>query len=155
MLMVLALAIGGSFICALWLLPPRAPQVIIVTAPATATPPGDIAGDFPRGVVQRVISLPARVDDSVGPGEKHGYRFLVAPGLLWRVQVIGDASFDPLITLFNPDGTVKGLNDNRAAGESRSELSFNAEAQGQYGLLIEGVAGTSGGYTLLLLPQEN
>jgi hypothetical protein len=50
---------------------------------------------------------------------------------------------------------VKGLNDNRAVGESRSELSFNAEAQGQYGLLIEGAGGTSGTYTLWLLPQEN
>lgn len=153
--LILAAAIGGGFLCALLLLPSQAPQVIIVTAPATATPPGDIAGDFPLGVVQRAISLPARIDQTLEPGEKHGYRFLVAPGLQWRVQVFGDNTLDPLITLYNPDGTVKALNDNNPEGGLSSEILFNADSSNQYGLLVEGVAGSGGGYTLLILPQEN
>ncbi len=145
LLMVLLLAL--SFVAALFILPPPEPQVVII-AP-TATPPGDIQGDFPAGVQQQSITLPARIDNVLAPGASRGYRFYAHPSATWRVSLASQGDFDPLLILYNPDGTVQELSNNLAEG-----ILFQPRADSaQYGVLVQGDA-AGGTYTLRILPVD-
>jgi hypothetical protein len=145
-------AIGGGFMGALLILPPRAPQVVIIQA--TATPVGDLRGDFPPDVAQLSITLPAKIDNWMDLGQRRGYRFFAKPGLRWLITVLPDAAFNPQVTLFNPDGSVAQINNDRAPGERTSELIFEASETAQYAILVESAerGSTAGGYTLEIMP---
>jgi hypothetical protein len=147
-------AIGIGFLGALIILPPAEPQIVIVTSVPTATPVGDIQGDFPAGIMQQSITLPARIDNALGSGEKHGYRFFTNTGITWVITVYPDSQFDPVLTLYHPDGTALDLNDDISESDLTSQLIFTPQTAGQYGIVIEGAGGISaGGYTLMILPQ--
>lgn len=148
---MMLLAIGLGFVGALLLLPSQA-TVIVITAQPSPTPLGDIQGDFPAVIQQISITLPAKIDDLMTSGEQRGYRFFVSPQLTWIIRVIPDATFDPVLTLYYPDGTVAQLNNDRSEGDRTSEIIFQATETAQYGILVAGANGTSGGYTLQILP---
>jgi hypothetical protein len=120
----------------------------VITARPSATPLGDIQGDFPPDARQESITLPTRIDYAIGAGERHGYRFFVNPGLTWTITVIPDAQLQPVLTLHNPDGTVAEISD-YADG---SQIVFQTLTRGQYGVVIE--SPTAGGYTLTILPSQ-
>jgi hypothetical protein len=146
--MLLLGAIGAGFVGALFILPPVEPQIVVITGQPSATPLGDIQGDFPPDVQQKSITLPARIDSALGVGERHGYRFFLNSGLTWVITVIPDEQLQPIVTLYNPDGTVADISD-FADG---SQIIFQAAAHGQYGVAVE--SPTSGGYTLSILPSQ-
>jgi hypothetical protein len=158
--LVLLLAIGGlvlvSFVGSLLIIPPREPTVVIVTAQPTATPVGDLGGDYPADVMQQSITLPTRIDGTLAFGEKHGFRFFVEPGFTWVITVTPDQNFDPLLSLYNPDGTIADLKDDISASNLGSRITFAASERAQYGIVIESAqnGATAGGYTLDILPQR-
>lgn len=158
--LALLLMIGGlvlvSFVGSLLIIPPRDPSVVIVTAQPSATAVGDLTGDFPAGVVQQSITLPARIDDRIAFGEKQGFRFFVEPGFTWVITVTGDQNFDPLLSLYNPDGTIANINDDISSGNLASRITFTASERAQYAIIIESAQGgaTAGAYTLDILPQR-
>ncbi len=148
---IISLAIGGGCLGAWFLFPPQ-PTIIVVTAQPSSTPLGDILGDFPPDIRQESITLPAKIDHRLGAGEQHGYRFFASSDLSWTIRVLPDANFDPVLTLYNPDGSVAQINNDRATGERTSELTFQAQTTAQYGITITSNGATAGGYTLQILP---
>jgi len=158
--LALLLMIGGlvlvSFVGSLFIIPPREPSVVIVTAQPSATAVGDLVGDFPAGVIQQSITLPARINDTLAFGQKKGFRFFVEPGFTWVITVTPDRNFDPLLSLYNPDGTIANINDDISASNLASRITFTASERAQYGIVIESAQGgaTAGGYTLDILPQR-
>lgn len=146
------LAIGGGFMGALLLLPPRQPQYVVIES--TPTPVGDLRGDFPTDAPQFSITVPAKIDQWLELGQRHGYRFFAQPGIRWVITVLPDATFNPQVSLFNPDGSISQINNDRATGDRTSELIFEASEVAQYAILIESAerGTTSGGYTLEILP---
>ena len=152
-------AIIVSFGITWTLLPPPEPVTVIITAPAPqaqAIDPGGIGGDFPAQVVQQRILIPARVDDALALGEKDGYRFDADLGTTWVISVYGDANLNPLLTLYNSEGLVVEINDDRLQNDFDSRIIFQAPQAGQYGIVVESAASgaTAGGYTLEILPQR-
>lgn len=140
-------------------LPPEELTIIIVTPDYTPAPPaesGDIAGDFPAGIPQQFIQVPAKVDHEVfSVGERHAYRFILEPTLTWTFTVTGDGNFDPKASLYGPDGVLVQMNDDIQIGvDLRSQFTYTPPARGQYALLIEstGDRPTTGGYTLQIMP---
>jgi hypothetical protein len=158
--LALMLLIAGlvlvSFVGSLLIIPPREPRVVIVTAQPTATPIGDLVGDFPAGVTQQSITIPARIDDVLGFGEKRGFRFFVDPGFTWIISVTPDRNFDPLLSLYNPDGTIASIHDDISGSNLGSQIAFSAPERAQYAIVIESAqnGATAGEYTLDILPQR-
>jgi hypothetical protein len=156
----LGLLIGGlvavSFVGSLLIIPPREPTVVIVTAQPTATANGDLTGDFPAGVMQQSITLPARIDDTLAAGEQRGFRFFVEPGFTWVISVTPDRTLDPLLSLYNPDGTIASISDDISGSNLGSSITLSAPQRAQYAIVIESAANgaTAGGYTLDILPQR-
>lgn len=141
--MLLVVAVG--FVAALLILPEAEPKIVVISIYPSPTPPGDITGDFPATIQQASITLPARIDEAIGVGEPHGYRFFAGPGLIWVITLLTDGGFTPRLTLYNPDGTVSQITDGQP-------ITFTAPEIAQYGLLIEPSTG-AGGYTLRIFPQ--
>lgn len=150
--LLVAASLAGGFVVALLILPPEEERAHIVIIDPSPTPIGDIQGDFPRDVRQISITLPAKIDDVLDFGEKRGYRFFAAPGITWIISVLPMDTLDPVVSLYNPDGTIAQINDNGAGGRG-SQLIFEASALAQYAILIDS-GQTGGAYTLQILPQR-
>jgi len=133
-----------SFVAALFILPPRQPRVVIITA--VPTPAGDLGGEFPADAPQISTSLPARIDDWLDMGQKRGYRFFAQPGLTWRISLAPAQGVTAQASLYNPDGTLAELIN--GAGQ----IIFSAEQTNQYAVLVESPSG--GNYTLSIMPQQ-
>jgi hypothetical protein len=115
-----------------------------------------VGGEFPAGVPQEVISIPARIDDSLAFGSRMGYAFHAEAGLTWQITVFGATGFDPVISLYGPpSGQLLANNDDRGVGDLASEITVTFQQDGNYAVLLEGSGGASGGgYTLLIVPIE-
>lgn len=144
----------AAVVAAALILPEDAPQVVVITALPSATPIGDVGGDFPATVPQSSVQVPARVDETFAPNDRHAYRFFAAPNLTWTITVTPDRTFDPVLTLYSPDGVVMQIDDDGGGGLS-SRISFTPTEAAQYAILIESAKGgaSSGGYTLQILPS--
>ena len=113
-------------------------------------------GDFPADVLQEVISIPARIDNSLAFGTRAGYTFYAEAGVTWKITVFGATGFDPAISLYGPPtGQLLANNDDRAGGDFASEITMTIQQSGNYAVLLEGSGGASGGgYTLLIVPVQ-
>jgi|GEM_PF-6008411 len=146
--LILIGVVGAGFLIALLIFPSE-PQIIVVTANATATPLGDIMGGYPPDVRQLSIIIPSKIDNEFALNGRRGYRFFVQPGLGWEIEVASENRLRTRITLYNPDGTIAQIQD---ASGTNNTITFNATQTAQYGILLEAINGTAGGYTLQIMP---
>jgi hypothetical protein len=133
---------------------PRERFVVVTGAP---TAPADlptipIGGDFPTDAAQQFIRIPARIEDSLLSGQRRGYTFVAKPGFTWQIIVVPyeNSGFDPVLSLYGPDGIIIDFNDNRVAGDKTAQIDLTVEREGVYAVLLEGAQGTGGGYILLV-----
>lgn len=156
--------VGGVWLGLYMLLPQRTMEVVVTaegTISVNTVEPSPVladtvGGDFPPNVSQEVISIPARIDDSLAFGTRKGYTFYAEAGVTWEITVFGATGFDPAISLYGPpNGQLMASNDDRPAGDLASEIRVTIQQDGSYGLLVEGSGGASGGgYTLLIVPIQ-
>jgi hypothetical protein len=145
----------GAFV--LWWTEPGE-QIVIITGVPTMLPdiPAEpLDGDFPADVPQQFIRIPARINDHLVAGERRGYTFFARAAFTWQITVEPQesSSFDPILSLYGPDGVVIDFNDNRTAEDRASQLTLVVEHDGAYALLLEGARGISdGAYALSILP---
>ncbi len=138
-------------------LPPQDPQIIVVTPAFAPSPVGDVGGDFPADVPQTFILTPAKIDHEIFIGQRHGYRFFLQSGISWTFTVTPNETFDPMMSLYGPDGVLVSLSDDVQTGvDLRSQFTFTPPTDGQYALLIESTPDqqTAGGYTLQIMPNR-
>jgi hypothetical protein len=125
----------------------------LTAAPPTPTEQSLVMrGDFPAGVSQRFITIPARIEDTLPGGFSRGYTFLAYQGVTWNITIIGGEGFQPRMNLYGPDGSIISRSEAPSAGQNAS-LSHFIDDSGLYAILIEGANNTGGGYTFIALPE--
>lgn len=95
------------------------------------------------------ITVPARVDQSLVANSSRLYAFNAEAGITWRVEVIVSGGFTPTVQIFGANGE---LLQNGVASESTT-FTLAVTTTGVYAIVIEDTLGTSGGYTLRILPM--
>lgn len=168
-IVVIGLLVGAIWVGLYFLLPEPSPKVVIVPSdngngdevvsddPLPTTVVAEVvSGEFPTDVAQQLITVPARIDDSLAIGTRRGYTFYAEAGVTWEITVFGATGFDPVISLYGPPGgRLLDSNDDRAVGDLASELRVTIQQDGNYAVMIEGAGGVSGGgYTLLIVPVQ-
>jgi hypothetical protein len=133
---------------------PRERFVVVTGVP---TGPADlptmpIGGDFPTDAAQQFIRIPARIEDTLPAGERRGYTFIAKPGFTWQIIVVPNngSAFDPVISLYGPDGIIRDFNDDRVAGDVTAQIDLTPDREGVYAILLEGASGTGGDYILIV-----
>lgn len=127
-----------------------------VNLPSSTTTPIPVVmqGNFPSQVPQIYINVPARIDDSLVGGQILGYTFFSNAGITWVIELFPDTSsgLAPRITLYGNDG--QQLVANEQVVNDRVTITYFVENEGLYAILLEGISGSSGGYTLRILPAD-
>lgn len=144
---MILLGLGAGFVVA-GLALPTATRVVVVTDVPTPTAVGDITGAFPANVPQISIIVPAKIDNELGVEQSRGYRFFARAGTTWDITIITDGQLDTVLSVYSPDGTILGINDDLQPGNRGSSLRFTATETAQYGVLIAANGVSAGGYTL-------
>ena len=152
--LILALALLGMIalggFVAFMLVPTPEPEVIIITAVPSSDNLPPIGGDFPAGISQTYLNLPARLDNTLDFQEKHAYRFFLEPGITWTITVTPVTDIDPVLSLYSPEGLI--LQHNNLGAALPVTITYQATVSGQYGIIVETAGGgaTAGAYTLTI-----
>lgn len=133
---------------------PRERFVVVTGAPTVPAdlPTIPVGGDFPTDAAQQFIRIPARIEDTLPAGERRGYTFVAKPGFTWQIIVVPNngSAFDPVLSLYGPDGIIRDINDDRVEGDVTAQIDLTPEREGVYAVLVEEASGTGGDYILII-----
>lgn len=125
----------------------------VVVPHASPTPSPDplqvLSNDFPAEVVDRqIITLPARIEDTLPTGGRRAYVWSARPGQVWRISVWSTDTLDPVLRLLGPTGL---LMEDAVIGDNTAQMLAQFDQESVYALLLEAVSG--GSYTVSILPE--
>lgn len=133
---------------------PRERFVIVTSSPTLGVdlPTMPVGGDFPTDAAQQFIRIPARIEDTLQPGLRRGYTFIVKPGFTWQITAVPNegSTLDPVLSLYGPDGIIMDFNDDASPNESTAQITLTVQQEGVYAILIEGAQGTFGDFILFV-----
>lgn len=119
------------------------------STPGTAPRPGTTATPTTTAASTAILSRSGSINT---PGQIRPYGFDAQARQSLRIYVspVAGSTVDPTITLLDTNGNTLAINDDAVYGNLSSEILFIAPATGEYTLVVEGLGGTIGNYTVLI-----
>jgi len=108
-----------------------------------------------RVYAQSELRIGEAVDGNIAnPGDREQWTFFALQNDIFSFRVEADDNFDPILTILDPNGDAIIVTDDYNYPDSRDALAeaITMPRTGTYTVIVTGYAGTTGTFTLTVLP---